>query len=198
MTTFVPALLIFLFPLAYSPGPGNIFFAAIGARSGLVASLPALASYHVATWIVTMAIGLGFFEILLRLPGLFMAVKYSGMAYILWLAWVFYRTGATETGAQDEPAGFQTGAVLLLLNPKAYLIIVLMFAQFPSPDLADPLPAVLAIATIFTLNNLIAFTVWTVAGDLMASLFAGGRSARLINTGLAASLAGVAVWMLLG
>ena len=26
----IPALLVFLFPLAYSPGPGNLFFAAAG------------------------------------------------------------------------------------------------------------------------------------------------------------------------
>lgn len=54
------ALLVFLMPLAYSPGPGNMVFAAIGGRFGLRASIPASAGYHLATFAVTAAVGLGF------------------------------------------------------------------------------------------------------------------------------------------
>ena len=54
------ALLVFLFPLAFSPGPGNMFFAANGARFGLVKTLSANFGYHFATIIVTFIIGLGF------------------------------------------------------------------------------------------------------------------------------------------
>jgi len=40
MTTQIAiALLVFLFPLAYSPGPGNIFFATNGARFGFRSTL---------------------------------------------------------------------------------------------------------------------------------------------------------------
>ena len=59
-TTF--ALLLFLFPLAYSPGPGNIFFAANGARFGFRLTMQANIGYHIATWGVTMVIGFGFIE----------------------------------------------------------------------------------------------------------------------------------------
>ena len=34
------ALIIFLFPLAYSPGPGNMFFATNGARFGFATTVP--------------------------------------------------------------------------------------------------------------------------------------------------------------
>ena len=54
------ALLVFLFPLAFSPGPGNMFFAANGARFGFVKTLSANFRYHFATIIVTFIIGLGF------------------------------------------------------------------------------------------------------------------------------------------
>lgn len=53
------ALIIFLFPLAYSPGPGNMFFAANGARFGFAATVPSNIGYHIATWLVTVVIGLG-------------------------------------------------------------------------------------------------------------------------------------------
>ena len=54
------ALIIFLFPLAYSPGPGNMFFAANGARFGFAATVPSNIGYHIATWLVTVVIGLGY------------------------------------------------------------------------------------------------------------------------------------------
>ena len=53
-------LLIFLFPLAFSPGLGNMFFAANGAKFGFVNTLSANIGYHLATVVVTFLIGLGF------------------------------------------------------------------------------------------------------------------------------------------
>ena len=54
------ALLIFLFPLAFSPGPGNMFFAVNGARFGFVNTLSANFGYHLATIMITLIIGFGF------------------------------------------------------------------------------------------------------------------------------------------
>ena len=73
MIETILALVVFLFPLAYSPGPGNMFFAAIGARFGTRASFEASAGYHVATWIVTFAVGYGFAE-----PAYFISTKMPG------------------------------------------------------------------------------------------------------------------------
>ncbi|MCB5199299.1 hypothetical protein LGQ03_08600 [Loktanella sp. TSTF-M6] len=60
MTQLTIALILFLAPLAYSPGPGNMFFAANGARFGFRATVPANLGYHAATLVVTIGIGLGF------------------------------------------------------------------------------------------------------------------------------------------
>ncbi|MGL5012083.1 MAG: LysE family translocator [Paracoccaceae bacterium] len=168
-TTF--ALILFLFPLAYSPGPGNMFFAAIGARLGTRASIPASAGYHAATWTLTFAIGYGFLEILQRSPQIFTLMRYAGAAYMLWLALLFLRAGTATDTATARPAGFWDGAILLILNPKAYVIIALMFTQFLNAKGADFLVLLTLITTVFTLNNLIAFTVWTVVGDALGRLF---------------------------
>ena len=191
------ALIIFLFPLAYSPGPGNLFFAAIGARSGTRASIPASVGYHVATFVVTFAIGLGFLEILTRLPALFTAMTWAGSAYMLWLAYVFLRAGPMEGEAEIRRATFLDGAVLLILNPKAYVIIALMFTQFLDPAGRDFLPRLLAITTVFTLNNLVAFTLWTLLGEALARLFRTPRAARVLNAAFGITLALVALWMLI-
>ena len=192
MQTVLP-LLIFLFPLAYSPGPGNMTFAANGGRFGFAATVPASLGYHLATWVVTVAIGLGAMTIWQEVPTLFTALKWAGVGYMLWLAAAFLRAGRA-IGARARPISFTGGVVLLVLNPKAYVIIALMFSQFlPSGDVA----LVLVIATVFTLNNLAAFSLWTFVGDRLITLFRTPEHAHRVNVAFGAALAGVAIWMLI-
>jgi len=202
MIDWTAALLLFLLPLAYSPGPGNMVFAANGARFGLWRSLPASAGYHIATWIVTLLIGFGFATGLERLPSVMSLLRWAGAAWLLWLAFGFLRAGAGGAGQGARPLGVLGGALLLLLNPKAYMIIALMFSQFlptaPQTGAPSVAGAVLWITTFFTLNNLVAFTLWTVAGARLAAAFRIDRQARRINTGFGVALALVALWLLLG
>lgn len=196
------ALLVFLFPLAYSPGPGNAFFAALGASRGLRAALPALAGYHVATFVVAAFIGLGMGVTVLEHPLLATVLSAVGSLYVLWLAVTFVRSARTKGGSrttaatrQDQRIGFRSGAIVLLLNPKAYYIIAVMFTQFLRAP-ADP-ATVLVITVVFTLNNLIAFLSWTLGSRALTVLFRGERSKRWLDRLFATALIGVAVWMAL-
>ncbi len=192
------ALVLFLFPLAYSPGPGNMFFAANGARFGFRATLMANVGYHVATWIVTIAIGFGFLAAIERSPELFNIVRWAGSAYVLYLAWKFIKAGALEDTGDARPAGFVDGVVLLVLNPKAYVIIVLMFSQFLVETTFERTVAVFLISTIFTLNNLVAFAAWAAVGDQIAGGFRDETSSRRLNLLFGLVLSAVAIWMMLG
>lgn len=190
------ALVLFLFPLAYSPGPGNMFFAAIGGRFGLRASVPATIGYHLATFVVTAAIGFGFAGVARMSTEVFDLMRYLGSAYIFWLALKFLRAGATDDDKVARRATVMDGAVLLLLNPKAYLIIALMFTQFLPVDATSDAGLVLWITSVFTLNNFVAFTVWTIAGDMLMRRFRSERSARPLNIASGVMLAAVALCIL--
>ena len=52
---------------------------------------------------------------------------------MIWLAWKTIRAGMLKGSEDAKPASFTAGALLLVLNPKAYIIIALMFTQFLSP-----------------------------------------------------------------
>ena len=190
------ALLVFLFPLAYSPGPGNLFFAALSARFGTRASVPATTGYHLATWVVTAAIGLGFAGVADAAPAAFEVIRHAGATYVLWLASLFLRAETAGAEAEAREATFLDGAVLLVLNPKAHVIIALMFTQFLDAGECCAAGLVLWIATVFTLNNLLAFTAWTVLGDVFLSQFRTPERARGLNVAFGLLLATVALWML--
>ncbi len=203
-TDTLVTLLVFLFPLAYSPGPGNTFFAAIGAARGPRAAVPALVGYHVATFLVTLLIGLGLGATLLEHPVLTTALSAAGSVYVLWLAFGFLKT-ARDTADRDTPAtpdgrpgiGFRAGALVLLLNPKAYSIIAAMFTQALHPPENGDAPAILLVTLVFTVNNLVAFLVWTFGGRTLTTLFRSPRSRRWIDRLFAGTLVGVAIWMAL-
>ncbi|AKI00418.1 putative threonine efflux protein [Hoeflea sp. IMCC20628] len=198
MTLFLITLLAFLLPLAYSPGPGNLFFAALGARFGFAATLPANAGYHVATLVVTALAGAGLVSVIDPDSPLFSAVKTAGSFYVLWLAWKMAQAGKAPEDVEDRKAGFFDGVSLLILNPKAYVIILLMFSQFSGSGPAGMIEKVALITLVFTLNNLLAFALWSLAGDGLGRLFRSETGARRLNRIFAAVLAGVAVWMMLG
>lgn len=189
------ALIIFLFPLAYSPGPGNLFFAANGAKFGVASTLPSNAGYHIATWIVTVLLGFGFGKVIQQYPFIFQFIGIAGSCYVLYLAWLFIQAGAIKDTQASKKINFWDGVILLLLNPKAYVIIVAMFTQFLSAG--SSLFDVLWISTIFTLNNFIAFVVWTYCGDRLIYRFKSEKNARIINIIFGVVLALIAVWMLM-
>ncbi len=191
------ALIIFLFPLAYSPGPGNMFFAANGARFGFRSTVPSNVGYHVATWVVTAAIGFGFIAALDHFPQLFVFMKTAGALYVLWIAWKIFRAGALEGHETAKPATFIDGVILLALNPKAYVVIALMFTQFLGQTEGGWVVTVILITTVFTINNLIAFSIWAMIGDKIAGYFRTPESARKLNMLVGIILAAVAVWMFL-
>ncbi len=190
------ALIVFLFPLAYSPGPGNMFFAANGAALGFRATIPANVGYHFATWLATFAIGAGLHSSLDRYPTAFAVLKVAGAAYIMLIAWRLFRSRTIGSDAEPATSTFADGAMLLVLNPKAYLIIALMFTQFLDPTDQHQYFTVAAIATIFTINNLLSFTLWAAAGDRLVSIFRSEESAHRVNRALGIALVIVSVWIL--
>jgi len=189
-------LIVFLFPLAYSPGPGNMFFAATGARFGIIPTLPASAGYHVATWIVTYAIGTGLLTIVDTAPLVTSVMQVLGALYVLWIAYSFVRADATMEHVDTKSVRFWDGVVLMILNPKAYAIIAMMFSQFLPQNDNRTVLGTAAITTIFTVNNLVAFTLWTLLGDRLAILFDSPQRAAILNNAFGFILAGVALWML--
>ena len=64
---------------------------------------------------------------------------------------------------------FYGWGVLLILNPKAYVIISLMFSIFL--DGTQNISKIILTSTIFTSNNCVSFTLWTIFGDLIGAKF---------------------------
>ena len=188
------ALLVFLFPLAFSPGPGNMFFAANGARFGFVKTLSANFGYHFATIIVTFIIGLGFSFFFSFIEKQYQYIQIIGSLYVMYLAYKFFRADVYNQNSQKFRCTFTDGVALLVFNPKAYVIISLMFAIFL--DSNQNILKLIIITLVFTINNFISFTLWTVFGDLIGAKFRNEKYSKILNNVFSLLLFLVGVWML--
>lgn len=191
-------LMAFLLAMAYSPGPGNSFMAALGSRGGVRATLPSTTGYHLATWVVTVLIGAGVGRALFTHPPVAATLGYGGAAYVLWLGVRAWRRSGLQRGPDDIDGipGFWSGVALLVLNPKAYLIIGLLFTQFRPPSPGEHLRWLLIVTTIFTVNNLVAFGVWAAVGDRLGRWARRRGATMTVDRSFALALIGVGVWLL--
>lgn len=194
------ALNLFLLPLAYTPGPGTVFFTAFGARFGLAAMMPALAGYLLVTAGATFVIGAGF-ALAQGLPGALPAVRIAGAFYLLYLAAGLVRAPARALGGESDAraprrVGFVDGALVMLLNAKGYLIIVLIFARFVAEQPSQLLHAAL-VSAVFTLNVTLSLLLWTLVGVRLGRLLARPGWARFQGWLFGGALAAVAIWLAL-
>ena len=188
------ALLVFLFPLAFSPGPGNMFFAASGARFGFLNTLSANFGYHLATIIITFLLGIGFNFLFLFIKDQYHYIQILGSLYVIYLAYKFLKAGTYNETSKNLKCTFIDGVILLILNPKAYVIISLMFSIFLNGT--QNISKIVLISIIFTLNNCVSSTLWTIFGDLIGIKFRNEKYSRILNNTFSLALFLVGIWML--
>ena len=180
MAFFVAALL-----LGIAPGPDNIFVltqsALFGAGAGMVTTLGLVTGLCVHT----TAVALGVAAIFQTSALAFTLLKTAGAGYLLWLAWLSFRAGASTAkiaqGQDGGPVGaafpgymalYRRGIVMNVTNPKVSLFFLAFLPQFCDPARGSVAVQVLILGALFMLATIVVF--WTVAA-------LGGRLAVWFN-----------------
>lgn len=129
-----PEFLLTAFIVCLSPGIGVVYTLSVTLGGGFRAGLWAALGCTLAT-VLHLAVALaGLAAVLLTSALLFQALKYAGVAYLMWMAWaVLNGTGGMEIApvAPTPPARIlRRGVVLNILNPKLPLFFVAFLPQF--------------------------------------------------------------------
>jgi threonine/homoserine/homoserine lactone efflux protein len=170
-----------------SPGPSTISLVAVTVAYGIRRALAYCAGLVVGATIVLLAVAAGVTAVLLALPALRWALLLVATAYILWLA---YRLATApplaEQNASDRRPTFLGGAVLGVVNPKAWIAIGAVFA---SGRLADTAVAdALLKLPLLTSMVVVIHVMWLLAGKLLMPVVRHPRHARAVNITLAVLL----------
>ena len=195
MAFFVAALL-----LSIAPGPDNIFVltqsALFGAGAGMVTTLGLVTGLCVHT----TAVALGVAAIFQTSALAFTLLKTAGAGYLLWLAWLSFRAGAsTEKIAQGDGGNagaafpgymalYRRGIVMNVTNPKVSLFFLAFLPQFCDPVRGSVAVQVLILGALFMLATIVVF--WTVAalGGRLAVWFNQSQRGQIIMQRVAGSI----------
>lgn len=180
LLAFVPAALA----LNLTPGADMMFCLGQGLRSGPRAAVAASAGISLGGMVHVTLAGLGLGAAVAALPGLFDAIRWVGVGYLLWLAWGALRYGAVAPEAPRVPASraFRVGMLVNLTNPKVILFVLAFVPQFVDPEAGPILAQFLVFGAVLSLGG---FAVNAAVG-----LFAGGAGRRLTGSPAARSWLG--------
>lgn len=185
LVAFVPAA----FALNLTPGADMMFCFGQGLRAGPRPAMAASAGISLGSLVHAALAALGLSAAVAAAPWLFDAIRWVGVAYLLWLAIGALRAGPLRARGRPMSVAraFREGLVVNLTNPKVILFVLAFLPQFADP--AAPLfPQFMTLGLILAAGGLI------VNGGV--GVFAGGVGRRLaaserFNTVLGVASAGI-------
>jgi threonine/homoserine/homoserine lactone efflux protein len=188
------ALVAFSFVCSVTPGPNNLLLWASGAEFGVRRTLPHVAGTAVGIGAMALAVAAGLGALIANAPGIGVAMKLVGSAYLLYLAYQIAGARALERGAVARPMGLIQAAVFQAINPKGWIFALGAVTTFRPPDLAILLGGILVAITMMLIVVPTA-ALWAGAGGVLSRLIAGERANRLVSVALALLLAATVIYV---
>ena len=195
MAFFVAALL-----LGIAPGPDNIFVLTQSALFGTTAGMVTTLGLVTGLCVHTTAVALGVAAIFQTSALAFTLLKTAGAGYLLWLAWLSFRAGAsTEKIAQGDGGNagaafpgymalYRRGIVMNVTNPKVSLFFLAFLPQFCDPTRGSVAVQVLILGALFMLATIVVFWVVAALGGRLAVWFNSSQRGQIMMQRVAGSI----------
>ena len=186
--------------LELTPGPNMAYLATLtldrGRRAGLLATAGVAAGLSVHATVAALGLGV----VISKAPFIYELLRWTGVAYILFLAWEAWQSdekgSPVLTGSASSPL-FWRGFLSNVFNPKSIIFFVSVVPGFVGFNSAGS-GLLLQVARLGAIYVAIATTIHTAivlfAGGLRPVLMSGGRH-ELVRRTLALALVLVAVWL---
>lgn len=162
-----PEFLLTSLIIVASPGTGVLVTLAAGLSRGTRASI--VAAFGCTLGIVPHMVAAitGLAAVLHASAVAFEAVRYAGVAYLLYMAWMTLReNGALKIEADETPRSDReviVSAILVnLLNPKLSIFFFAFLPQFVGAGTASALPQMLELSLTFMAMTFVVFVVYGV------------------------------------
>jgi len=194
-STGLLAVLIFIIPMCFTPGPNNLLCAAHSSQHGFRNTIPLTLGMAIgwSTLGIFVAIAADNIE---KNEEIFRVLTYFGAIYISYLAYKIATAKTIEYEQNTELLGIKTGILLQLVNGKAWIhFLVLMAIPFTLFG-----PGVIGKIALVFLNlffGLPAVLSWSYFGTILRGFFNTPNKVKWLNYSLGISLFGVALWIAL-
>jgi threonine/homoserine/homoserine lactone efflux protein len=190
-----PEFLLTTLIVVVTPGTGVLYTMAAGLSRGARAS--AVAAVGCTLGIVPhMAAAITGLAALLHASAVaFQAIKYAGVAYLLYMAWSTLRErGALTVEEEAAPRSSRqvivSGVLVNILNPKLSIFFFAFLPQFVGADEPHPTSRMLALSAVFMLLTFVVFAGYGVfAASVRERVTARPRVLAWMRRGFASAFA---------
>lgn len=191
----IDPLYLFVFLGLFSPGPNVVMLTASGARFGFARTLPHLAGVVLGVGVTAGVTGFGIGATLSALPALETVLKVIAALWILVLAWMLWRSAASQGPEAGRPMTFPEAMLFQWVNPKIWSIALAASAGYT--DGLAPVQAAGTLAFAFSGINLGVCLFWTAAGSALRLLLQRPRAWQIFARAMAIALAASAAMVFL-
>ena len=148
-----------------SPGTGVLYTLATALTKGSRASIAAAFGCTLGILPAMGAAMLGLAAVLHTSALAFAALKWLGVAYLIYMAWQALREqGALSVEARPDAKSSRrvivTGFLINILNPKLSIFFLAFLPQFIEASEAHPLPRMLELSTAFMAMTFVVFVLY--------------------------------------
>jgi threonine/homoserine/homoserine lactone efflux protein len=164
--------------LVITPGQDTFFILGRSLAGGRAAGIAAALGISAGSVIHTCAAALGLSALLATSPYAFMAVKFAGAAYLIYIgvrALMSRASGlpGSEAAGTDDGrwTAFRSGIVSNLLNPKVALFFLALMPQFITAGNPNKVAAFLALGLSFVALGVVWCVVLAIAAASLRSAF---------------------------
>lgn len=185
------AFFLFAFVAAITPGPSNLILTSTGASVGVLRGLPGLFGVAAGMGLMMFLVTFGLGSLVHDSPILYQALKWGGVAFLLWLAWKIATARHGEIDADEKrPVGFWGAAAFQWVNPKSWLVSASAAGTYLHAATGNVFVQAVSFGVLFILAALPSCFVWLAFGAGVQRLLHGERAARIFNVAMGALLAG--------
>lgn len=179
-------LAIFGFVTSVTPGPNNTYLLTSGMNFGVRKSLAYVNGIMAGLFIMFVAMYLGVGTLFKTFPVIQEVLKYVGFAYILYMAYSIVSSSFVHKHEKVERAGFFRATVFQMVNPKAWIVLVSMYATYVGET--NDLTQIGIILAVFLIATYPGAVIWAAFGEIMAGLLTKPTPRRVFNISAAVLL----------
>ncbi|WP_029405069.1 LysE family translocator [Vibrio splendidus] len=187
MTTLwslMPAMSLFAFVTAITPGPNNLLLANSGAQFGVRKSWRHLIGIRIGVIGLILFCACGVVVALQNHPNWYLAIKYVGLAYMFWLIIKLLCTNPfSGKPTKNKPINVTQAALFQLGNMKAWMASLALVTSYSLPS--SYWFSVALITFVFTTFGLLANITWVWVGQQIRVYLDSALKQRLFNISLA-------------
>ncbi len=200
LSMFIPTF----FFVSITPGMCMTLALTLGMSIGYRRTLWMMIGELLGVALVSVSAVLGIAAIMLNYPWMFIALKFIGGGYLLYLGVEMWRSRGKlainvdnlEIPKSDNIALIMQGFVTAIANPKGWAFMISLLPPFIDQNAALA-PQLIILVSIILLFEFICMSLYATGGKGLKHVLGQSKNVRLMNRIAGTLMMGVGVWLLL-